>query len=186
MMDRYKDFWQVTEDGLAYSARSLKLDLTAEKRERLMRAYLTLASFPDVQPGLEQLKAQGLRLAILSNGEPKMLQAAATSAGIAGLLDTIHQRGRNQGVQAQPARLPAAVVAPEHRRERHRLCLIEQLGRQRRRLHGADHLLDSARGGRAAGGDRVPRHARRWCHHRPSRAGSRLMTRDTSAEGVAT
>ena len=83
MMDRYKDFWQVTEDGLAYSARSLKLDLTAEKRERLMRAYLTLASFPDVQPGLEQLKAQGLRLAILSNGEPKMLQAAARH-GIAG------------------------------------------------------------------------------------------------------
>ena len=89
MMNRYKDFWQVTQDGLAYSAKSLKLDLTAEKRTRLMDGYLTLAAFPDVKPGLQQLEAQGLRLAILSNGEPKMLQSAAKSAGIADLLDAI-------------------------------------------------------------------------------------------------
>jgi 2-haloacid dehalogenase len=77
MMNRYKDFWQVTQDGLVYSAHSLKLDLTADTRARLMDAYLTLAAFPDVRPGLQQLKAQGLRLAILSNGEPTMLQSAA-------------------------------------------------------------------------------------------------------------
>ena len=89
MMDRYKDFWQVTQDGLVYSANSLALDLTADKRSRLMDAYLTLAAFPDVKPGLQQLKAQGVRLAILSNGEPKMLQSAARSAGISDLLDAI-------------------------------------------------------------------------------------------------
>lgn len=89
MMNRYKDFWGLTEDGLVYSAKSLKLDLTADKRKRLMDAYLTLAAFPDVKPGLEQLKALGVRLAILSNGEPKMLQSAATSAGISDLLDAI-------------------------------------------------------------------------------------------------
>lgn len=89
MMNRYKDFWQVTEDGLVYSAQSLKLDLTAGKRTRLMDAYLTLAAFPDVKPGLQQLKARGVHLAILSNGEPKMLQSAAKSAGIADLVDAI-------------------------------------------------------------------------------------------------
>ena len=89
MMNRYKDFWQVTQDGLVYSAHSLTLDLTSDKRTRLMNAYLTLASFPDVKPGLQQLRALGLRLAILSNGEPKMLQSAAKSAGIADLLDAI-------------------------------------------------------------------------------------------------
>jgi 2-haloacid dehalogenase len=89
LMNRYKDFWQVTQDGLVYSANSLKLDLTAEKRTRLMDAYLTLTAFPDVKPGLQQLKTQGMRLAILSNGEPKMLQSAARSAGIADLLDAI-------------------------------------------------------------------------------------------------
>ncbi len=89
LMGRHKDFWLVTEDALVYASKSLRLDLTQAKRERLMQAYLTLAAFPDVKPGLEALKRQGLRLAILSNGEPRMLEAAATSAGIDTLLDTI-------------------------------------------------------------------------------------------------
>lgn len=89
LMGHYTDFWQLTEDGLVYACKSLKLDLTADKRKQLMDAYLSLAAFPDVQPGLEALKQQGVRLAILSNGEPKMLAAAAKSAGIAALLDTI-------------------------------------------------------------------------------------------------
>ena len=50
---------------------------------------MSLAAFPDVKPGLEVLKQQGLKLAILSNGEPKMLEAAAKSAGIRDLLDEI-------------------------------------------------------------------------------------------------
>jgi len=89
MMNRYKDFWQLTEDGLAYAAQSLTLDLTSEKRARLMDAYLILSAFPDVEPGLQQLKARGLKLAILSNGEPRMLRAASSHAGIADLLDAV-------------------------------------------------------------------------------------------------
>lgn len=89
LMGRHKDFWQLTDDGLVYASKSLKLDLTPEKRKRLMEAYLSLTAFPDVKPGLEALKKQGLRLAILSNGEPRMLEAAAKSAGIDSLLDTI-------------------------------------------------------------------------------------------------
>ena len=89
LMGRHKDFWQLTEDGLVYASKSLKLDLTPEKRKRLMEAYLSLAAFPDVKPGLEALKKHGLQLAILSNGEPKMLEAATKSTGISGLLDRI-------------------------------------------------------------------------------------------------
>jgi 2-haloacid dehalogenase len=89
MMERYRDFWQLTEDGLAYATRSLKLELTTEKRQRLMDSYLYLTPFPDVRPGLEALKASGMQLAILSNGEPRMLEAAANSAGIRELLDAI-------------------------------------------------------------------------------------------------
>ena len=89
LMGRHKDFWLVTEDALVYASKSLQLDLTQAKRERLMEAYLTLDAFPDVRPGLEALKRQGVRLAILSNGEPRMLEAAAKSAGIDTLLDTI-------------------------------------------------------------------------------------------------
>ena len=89
LMGRYRDFWQLTEDGLVYAAKSLRLDLTADKRARLLEAYLTLAAFPDVKPGLAALKERGLRLAILSNGEPRMLESAARSAGIVDLLDAI-------------------------------------------------------------------------------------------------
>ena len=89
MMDRYADFWQVTQDALAYSARALQLELTAEERVQLMDAYRTLHAFADVKPGLQQLKSKGLRLAILSNGAPQMLESATRSAGIADLLDAV-------------------------------------------------------------------------------------------------
>ena len=89
LMGRHKDFWLVTEDALVYGSKSLGLDLFPARRERLMEAYLTLAAFPDVKPGLEALKNQGVKLAILSNGEPRMLEAAAKSAGIDTLLDAI-------------------------------------------------------------------------------------------------
>jgi 2-haloacid dehalogenase len=89
LMGRHRDFWHLTEDGLVYACRSLGLTLTGDARTRLLEAYLTLTAFPDVKPGLEALKARGFRLAILSNGEPKMLEAAARSAGILPLLDDL-------------------------------------------------------------------------------------------------
>jgi len=89
LMGRYRDFWAVTEDALVYSANRLKLDLTVTKRGQLMASYLDLAAFPDVKPGLEELKRIGIRLAILSNGETKMLKAAVQSAGIHELIDAI-------------------------------------------------------------------------------------------------
>ena len=89
LMGRHRDFWQVTEDGLVYASRSLGLDLTSARRRQLMEAYLSLTAFADVKPGLEALRQAGRRLAILSNGEPRMLEAAARSAGIDALLDEI-------------------------------------------------------------------------------------------------
>lgn len=89
LMGRHRDFWGLTEDGLVFAAMNLKLDLTPEKRKQLMESYLSLAAFPDVKPGLEALRKQGTKLAILSNGEPRMLEAAAKSAGIHDLLDKI-------------------------------------------------------------------------------------------------
>src|SRR5215510_4535475 len=47
LMGRHKDFWQLTEDGLVFASKSLKLDLTADKRKRLLEAYLSLSAFPD-------------------------------------------------------------------------------------------------------------------------------------------
>ena len=89
LMGRYRDFWGLTEDALVYSANSLKLDLTSDARAQLMESYLHLAAFPDVKPGLNDLKQAGVRLAILSNGEPRMVGAAVESAGLGTLIDDI-------------------------------------------------------------------------------------------------
>ena len=89
LMGRHRDFWRLTEDALGYASKSLQLELTPDGRRRLMEAYLTLTAFPDVRPGLEALRRNGVRLAILSNGEPKMLTTAVASAGITDLLDAV-------------------------------------------------------------------------------------------------
>ena len=56
LMGRHRDFWGLTEDGLVWATKNLQLDLTADKKKQLMDAYLSLAAFPDVKPGLEALK----------------------------------------------------------------------------------------------------------------------------------
>jgi len=82
LMDRYADFWKVTEDGLVFAANSLNLKLEPGKRKQLMDAYLSLKTFPDVPSGLKELSTAGYKLAILSNGSPRMLQEVTKNAGI--------------------------------------------------------------------------------------------------------
>ena len=88
LMERHADFWQVTGDALDYAMASLKLD-DAALRERLMGLYLRLHTYPEVKETLSRLKAGGMKLAILSNGAPSMLAAAAENSGIANFLDAI-------------------------------------------------------------------------------------------------
>jgi len=85
---RHADFWQVTGEALDFAMASLKLADTA-LRDRLMDLYLHLNAYPEVSATLAQLKAAGMQLAILSNGSPKMLAAAADNAGITPLLDAV-------------------------------------------------------------------------------------------------
>jgi 2-haloacid dehalogenase len=87
LMDRYEDFWAVTEAALRFAIRRLGLPATDAQIGRLMQAYLTLACFPEVPAALERLG--GRRHAILSNGAPKMLAAAISSSGLAGYFDHV-------------------------------------------------------------------------------------------------
>lgn len=88
LMGKYVDFWQLTGDALDYAMASLTLDDPA-LHSRLMDLYLRLRVYPEVKETLAQLKAAGMKLAILSNGEPRMLAAAAQNSGIAEILDAI-------------------------------------------------------------------------------------------------
>jgi 2-haloacid dehalogenase len=85
---RHADFWQVTRDALDVALESLSIEKPG-LRDRLMTLYLTLDAFPEVHDVLERLKRVGLQTAILSNGSPKMLDAAVKCAGLAGLLDSV-------------------------------------------------------------------------------------------------
>jgi 2-haloacid dehalogenase len=87
LMGRHADFWQVTGDALDYAL--ARTDADRALREPLMQAYLALAAYPEVPEVLRRLRAGRLKTAILSNGEPKMLAAGASSAKIDGLLDAI-------------------------------------------------------------------------------------------------
>jgi 2-haloacid dehalogenase len=87
LMGRHADFWQVTGEALDYALARTGVDPAV--RAPLLEAYLTLDSYPEVPDVLRRLRAGGLKTVILSNGEPKMLDAGARSAGIEGLLDAI-------------------------------------------------------------------------------------------------
>lgn len=88
LMGRHADFWQVTGDALDYAMASLEIS-DAQTRERLMGLYLRLAAYPEVKGTLLRLIEAGMKLAILSNGEPKMLASAAQNSGIEELLDAV-------------------------------------------------------------------------------------------------
>jgi 2-haloacid dehalogenase len=59
---RYADFRQVTEDALVFAAIALHVDLTPEKRDRLMEAYLKLRCWPDVAAALRRFKRRASAL----------------------------------------------------------------------------------------------------------------------------
>lgn len=85
---RHADFWQVTGDALDFTLAAFQLDDSA-LRDRLMNLYRTLDTYPDVPDTLKHLKTAGMKLAILSNGTPAMLSAAADNAGISHLFDAV-------------------------------------------------------------------------------------------------
>ncbi len=85
---RYLDFWSLTERALDYALDRFP-SVDRGLRQKLLDAYLKLDAFPDARITVEHLKARGLKTAILSNGSPKMLDAAVAASGMAGLLDAV-------------------------------------------------------------------------------------------------
>lgn len=82
LMDRYEDFWKVTESALVATCNAMKLPLEAKARAELMEAYLSLKPFPEVRQTLSVLSE--IPKAILSNGNPKMLEDVVKNAGLDG------------------------------------------------------------------------------------------------------
>jgi len=80
LMRRYAPFSTVTREALAHACQALGLDLTAERMEALMAEYNMLATYPEVSKALSTFGE--VKLAILSNGSPDMLQPLVAHSGL--------------------------------------------------------------------------------------------------------
>ena len=87
LMGRYEDLWAVTEAALHWALGRLGIRAGEAEIARLMEAYLSLATYPEVPDALAAMA--GTPLGILSNGSPKMLAAAVRSSGLEGRLSHV-------------------------------------------------------------------------------------------------
>jgi len=89
LSNTYKPFWELTQDALVFSCRKLGLDLTLDAQTQLMGQYAKLQAFPENLRVLHALKADGLKLAILSNGNPDMLESVVRAGGMTDLFTQV-------------------------------------------------------------------------------------------------
>jgi 2-haloacid dehalogenase len=88
LMGSYQDFWELTEQALDFAFQKVP---TADRslRATLLESYFRLDCYPEVPRILRALKANGGRVAILSNGSPSMLEAAVRSAALDTVIDEV-------------------------------------------------------------------------------------------------
>jgi 2-haloacid dehalogenase len=89
LSNTYKPFWEVTQDALVFTCRKLGLELTLDAQTQIMGQYARLDAFPESLAVLKSLKTKGLKLAILSNGNPEMLDAVVQAAGMSELFTQV-------------------------------------------------------------------------------------------------
>jgi len=87
-MGAYAPFWQVTGEALDQCLAAHGIADPAV-REKLLGAYLALDPFPEVPATLDRLRRAGVRCAILSNGNPGMLEPMVQASGLADRLEAV-------------------------------------------------------------------------------------------------
>ena len=87
LMNKHKDFWQVTEDSLDKSMKVFKID--SSMRKELLDLYKKLSTFPEVKEVLNNLKEKDYKLSILSNGTSALLNKLIKSNNLDNIFDDI-------------------------------------------------------------------------------------------------
>jgi 2-haloacid dehalogenase len=114
---QYVDFWQATDDALAFAATLLHLDLTPATRQQLMAAYLRLQAWPEVPQALQALKRAGLRLAFLSNATPQILHAGIKNSELEEVFDQVLSTDQLHTYKPDPRAYQMAIDALQLQRE---------------------------------------------------------------------
>lgn len=81
LMRKYKPFSEVTVEALQFACAEAGVTLIESVQMDLMKQYFVLDTFPEVSGLLKEL-SQHKQLAILSNANPEMMEAAAMHNGI--------------------------------------------------------------------------------------------------------
>ena len=87
LMNRHKNFWDVTEDSLDKSIRVFSID--KNMKNDLLNLYKILSPYPEVKEVLESLKKKSFKLAILSNGTPSLLSDLIKNSDLNNLFDDL-------------------------------------------------------------------------------------------------
>ena len=87
LMKRHKDFWTITEDSLDKSMKVFGIDMSM--KNDLLNLYKILSPYPEVKEVLENLKKKNLKLSILSNGTPALLNELVKSNNLNNLFDDL-------------------------------------------------------------------------------------------------
>jgi len=82
-------FWELAQRSLDHAIASLGISIAGGVRQGLLAAYRTMEAYPEVAHVLAALKAQGARVAILSNGDPDMLEDAVRAAKLTGSVEAV-------------------------------------------------------------------------------------------------
>ena len=82
-------FWDLARRSLDFAIASVDAAVPADVRQKLLAAYRTMEAYPEVAEVLAALKGRGARLAILSNGDPDMLDDAVRAAKLEKLFDAV-------------------------------------------------------------------------------------------------
>ena len=87
LMKKHKDFWQITEDSLDKSMKVFNVDNNL--KNELLNLYKILSPYPEVKKVLKNLKERKFKLAILSNGTPRLLNDLVKNNDLNNLFDDL-------------------------------------------------------------------------------------------------
>jgi 2-haloacid dehalogenase len=107
--DAYSDFGTIGRASLDMVARRLGVELLDDERDEILGTMRTLTPHPEVAAALDRLRADGFRLATLTNSTESVARAQLENAGLADRFEAILSADAVR--RLKPAREPYRMAA---------------------------------------------------------------------------